>query len=271
MIAPLLEIRNATVFRGATEVFAHLSLRIEQGENVAILGPNGAGKTTLLQLLTRELYPVPKAGSRVCILGRERWNVRELRRHLGLVSHDLQVDYSGTICGRDVVLSGFSASEGVQHVGYDFSAGEIASAHAIMSRLNISHLAATAYGHMSTGEQRRCLLARALINRPHTLVLDEPVAGLDLKAAFACLRTLQELMVQGVAVLLVTHHVNEIPPAIERVVLLRDGKLLADGAKHDILTEHNLSALYQTQVRLVQSAGYFIALPAADPPDSPDG
>ncbi len=268
---PLLEIHNATVWRGDgdTPVFSNFSLTIPQGQNVAVLGPNGAGKTTLLRLLTRELYPVASADAYVRILGQERWNVRQLRQHLGLVSHDLQVDYAGVIPGREVVLSGFAASEGIRHVSYAFSAAESAAAATMMERLGIEHLAETPYGRMSTGEQRRLLLARALVNSPHTLVLDEPMAGLDLRSAFICLTTLQALMQQGIAVLLVTHHVDEIPPAIERIILLDRGKIIADGPKRDVLTAANLATLYQTDVRLIEAEGYFIVRPAAALPHRP--
>ena len=263
LIPPLLEIENATVWRETTRVFTNLSLTIPQGQNVAVLGPNGAGKSTLLRLLTRELYPVATADACVRILGRERWNVRELRQHLGLVSHDLQVDYAGVIPGREVVLSGFAASEGIRHVSYSFSAAESAAAAAMMVRLGIEQLADTPYGRMSTGEQRRFLLARALVTSPDTLVLDEPLAGLDLRSAFQCLTTLQTLMEQGIATLLVTHHVDEIPPAVERIILLDGGEILADGRKRDVLTEGNLTKLYKTEVRLIETEGYFIARPAA--------
>lgn len=111
--AKLLEIRNATVWRGSTCVFKNLNLDIEQHERVAILGPNGSGKTTLLKTINRELYPAAQDGSWIRILGKERWNVWELRRHIGVVSNDLQQLYTPTITAIEVVLSGFHSSIGV--------------------------------------------------------------------------------------------------------------------------------------------------------------
>jgi len=258
---PLLEICNATVWRGNTQVLTEFSLMIPRRQNVAVLGPNGAGKTTLLQLLTRDLYPVASGNSRVAILGQERWNVRELRQQLGIVSHDLQVDYSGRVLGQDVVLSGFSASEGVQHVSYCFSSAQIEATQIAMQHLGIAQLMDKPFGEMSTGEQRRCLLGRALVTQPHTLVLDEPLNGLDLRAAFDCLRVMQTLMDQGISLILVTHHVSEIPPGIERIILLQAGRIVADGPKSKTLNESNLSKLYGTAIRLTESNGYFSAVP----------
>jgi iron complex transport system ATP-binding protein len=259
---PLLEIRNAEVWRGQTRALRNLTLTIGQGENVAILGPNGAGKTTLLRLLTRELYPVRRARTAVRVLGRDSWNVWELRRQLGVVSHDLQVDYHRGVRGRDVVLSAFSSSIGVRGVPHEFSGEEQAAAAAMMVQLGIAHLAETPFAHLSTGQQRRLLLARSLVSGPGTLILDEPLAGLDLAAAFSYLVTIEKLMANGVAVVLVTHHVNEIPPGIDRVVLLRDGELIADGPRRELITATSLTALYGVPVRVVESGGYSVALPA---------
>ncbi|HKJ20795.1 MAG TPA: ATP-binding cassette domain-containing protein, partial [Woeseiaceae bacterium] len=105
--APLVEIRNATIWRGTTCVFEHLDLTIEQHERVAIVGPNGSGKTTLLKAITRELYPVAKPDSVFRILGRDTWNVWELRKHIGVVSQDLQQRYTPTTTALEVVVSGF--------------------------------------------------------------------------------------------------------------------------------------------------------------------
>ena len=217
------------MWRGTTRVFDDLSLTIGQREHVAILGPNGAGKTTLLRLLTRELYPVKQPDTYVRILGRDVWNVAELRRHLGIVSHDLQSDYSHWVIGRDIVLSGCSVSVGLKGVPYEFSDAERSAASAIMDQLGISELADTRLDSMSTGQQRRFLLGRALVTSPDTLVLDEPTEGLDLTATFQYLASVQDLMALGISVVLVTHHVNEIPPGVERIVLLKDGRIAASG------------------------------------------
>ena len=258
---PLLDIHRATVWRGNKRVFGNLSLRIAQGENVAILGPNGAGKTTLLRLLTRELYPVSQPGSWLRILGHDSWNVWDLRRHLGIVSHDLHRDYSPGVRARNVVLSGYTNSVGLRGIAHELTAAEHGRAEALLQSLGIADLADTPFSKMSTGQQRRCLLARALVASPGALVLDEPMAALDINAAFAFQVTLRRLMADGVAVIIVTHHVNDIPPAVERVVLLDKGRIAGDGPKHRLLTSTRLSALYQTPVRVVKAGGYFLAAP----------
>jgi iron complex transport system ATP-binding protein len=260
--APLIEIRNATIYRGTTRVFDGLDLTVGQHEPVAILGPNGSGKTTLLKVINRELYPVLADDAGVWILGRDTWNVWELRAHIGIVSHDLQAHYRATTTGLDVVLSGFLSSVGVHGLlGRQIDARQVERARTIMRDLGVSELEATALKHMSTGQQRRCLLGRALVHDPDTLILDEPTAGLDLAAAFDYLQRIRKLVHAGKNIVLVTHLLNEIPPDIERIILLRAGRIVADGPKVEVLTEANLEKTYGVDLRVTRVDGYYLASP----------
>ena len=130
-----------------------------------------------------------------------------------------------------------------------------------MAELGVDGLAGTALKSMSTGQQRRCLLARALVHEPDTLILDEPTAGLDFAASFDYLGRLQRLADDGRNIIIVTHHLNEIPPAIDRVVLLKQGRIVADGPKFEVLTSELLSDVYETCVRVAELDGYYLAYP----------
>jgi len=258
--APLIDIRNATVWRGTTRVFENLSLTIRQHERVAILGPNGAGKSTLLKLVDRELYPVRRAGSWVRILGRERWNVWELRQHIGLVSPDLQAGFTPVATVADTVLSGFFSSSGVHpQLREQITQAQVERSSVVMRSLGLGELRDRPYGTLSTGQQRRCLLGRALVHDPDTLVLDEPTSGLDMAAAFDFMARVRELARRGRSLVLVTHHLNEIPPEIERVVVLQDGAVVADGPKADVLTRELISRVYGVDLRVTEVDGYFLA------------
>jgi len=261
--APLIDIRNATIYRGSTRVFDNFSLTIEQHEQVAILGPNGSGKTTLLKVVNREIYPVFKDGSWVRILGQSRWNVWQLRSHIGVVSHDLQTRYRNTISGLDVVLSGFLSSVGIHGIlAGRISEAQKYAAQQVMRDLGVESLANTPLGNMSTGQQRRCLLGRALVHNPDTLILDEPTAGLDLTASFDYLARIRDFVSKGKNIVLATHLLNEIPPDIERIVLLREGSIVADGPKDEVLTEENMLTTYGTPIKLARVDGYYLAYPA---------
>ncbi|MEX5215655.1 MAG: ATP-binding cassette domain-containing protein [Nitrospiraceae bacterium] len=257
---PILELRNVTVFRGDTKVFDRLTLSVHRGEHTAILGPNGAGKSTLLKLLSCDLHPVLHDGTVLRLFGRERWNVWELRTHLGVVSNDLQNQYMEHVTGLDVILSGYYASIGTyDHQCYENE--QRTRAQEIACALGVGALTARLFGRLSTGEQRRFLLGRALVHDPAVLVFDEPTSGLDLSACFVYLGTIRELMRSGRTVVLVTHHLHEIPPEVERVVLLKDGRVAADGPKTQVLTGDALTRLYGMPVELIQINGFYQALP----------
>ena len=258
---PLVEITHATVCRGDNRVFDDFSLTLSQHESVAILGPNGAGKTTLLKLLMREIYPLWRNHPVVRILGKERNDIWDLRRQLGIISADLQENYSPEVLGRQVVLSGFFSSVGVWG-HHRLTREQYQRVEAVLSQLHIQPLADRAFGELSSGQQRRLLLGRALVNAPAHLILDEPTSGLDLAATFQYLQTMRELIRSGHTLVLVTHHIHEIPPEVTRVVMLNQGEVWADGEKAEMLTESRLSSLYGVDVRLVESAGWYQVIPA---------
>lgn len=258
----LVDIHNATIWRGTTCVFEDLNLVIPQGQRVAILGPNGSGKTTLLKTINRELYPVVRSGSWIRVLGRDRWNVWDLRKQIGVVSQDLHNRYTPTTTALEVAASGFVSSIGIHGVLADqIGDAQLARARTVLQSLGMAAHISTALRAMSTGQQRRCLLARALVHEPATLILDEPTAGLDISASFEYLRLIDSLATAGQNIVIVTHHLSEIPPAVERIVLLKDGTIAVDGSKEATLTEQWLSEIYETPVRVGNLGGYFAAYP----------
>ncbi|AAM71990.1 MAG TPA: ABC transporter ATP-binding protein [Chlorobaculum sp.] len=255
------EFSNVSAYRGGTKVFEGLDLSIRMGESTAILGPNGSGKTTLLKLISREIYPVHADDCRMTVYGRDRWNVEELRSRLGIVSHDLQQNYGVYAKGREVMLSGYYSSIDTWPHQL-FSATDIERAEELMRQLGVEELADRPFGKMSTGQQRRFLLGRALVHGPEALLLDEPTSGLDISASFQYLDTVRKLMQQGTQLILVTHHIHEIPPEVTRVIFMRKGRVVADGDKEAMLTSSNVSSLFGCGVELIERNGYYQAVPA---------
>ena len=256
----IIDFQNVTVFQGRNKVLDDFSLTIDESQSTVILGPNGSGKTTLLKLLNRELYIVEEKNSSLKIFEKDRWNVDELRSNLGVVSQHLQFGYSSSAIGLYVVLSGFYSSDGIwQHQEFDES--KLDRAKEVMDLLSINHLKDREFSTMSTGEQRKFLLARSLVNDPAVLVFDEPTSGLDMSTCFQYLEIIRELISMGKKVILVTHHIHEIPPEVTRVILLKEGRVIEDGDKDQILTNTNLTNLFDWPIQVIKENGYFQAIP----------
>jgi iron complex transport system ATP-binding protein len=252
----LIEFERISVMRGNTVAVDDISLKIGVGEHVAILGPNGCGKSTLIKAITRECYPVVRGGSSVRILGEETWNVFELRELLGIVSSDLMATCTRSVSGRDIVLSGFFSSIGIwPHQEVTSEMRE--RAERAMARLEVSHLADRFTDAMSTGEARRVLLARALVHDPRALILDEPSVALDLGAQHELRGILRKLAQSGIGIVMVTHHLSDLIPEIERVLLMKQGKIVADGPVRDVLVESTLSDLFGHPLQLSERDGYY--------------
>jgi iron complex transport system ATP-binding protein len=260
---PVLELTDATVIRDGFRVLDGLTLRIAEGEHTAIVGPNGAGKSFFVRLFTLEERAVASEDGTpvVRVFGRDVWDVFQLRARLGIVSADLHQRFvagnnEGRITGEAAVLSGFLATHGIlRHGAVTDDMRERAAA--ALARMGVAHLAARRLDEMSNGQARRVVLARALVSEPRALLLDEPTTGLDIAARFDFMERVRGIARGGTTIILVTHHIEEIIPEIGRVLLMRDGRIAADGPKSAILTAKHLSRLFDTPITLTETNGYF--------------
>ncbi|HWG19927.1 MAG TPA: ABC transporter ATP-binding protein [Terracidiphilus sp.] len=244
-----LHMRNVSVARGDRMVLHDVNLSIRTGEHVAILGPNGCGKSTLILTMTCQIYPLVVPGMHVRIFGRERWDLTQLRRHFGVVVTDLPGERTAVTTGLDAVIAGFFSASTLWpnlHVTGEMREGAVEA----LERMEALHLRDQLVGEMSAGEKRRIVIARALVHRPQQLLLDEPSNALDLAAQRELRQTLRRLVGEGTGLVLVTHHLGDILPEIERILLMRDGRIVADGPRSELLTEPRLSELFNAPVRI---------------------
>jgi len=262
--APLIELDRATVVRGDAAVLHALSLRIVAGQHTVLLGPNGCGKSSFIKLINRELYPLAREGeSPVKVMGQDRWNVNELRTRLGVVTGDLTRDLLDMpdLVVSEAVLTGFFAS--LMLPPDSQVTGDMRERmNQALAQVHASALASRRVAELSTGEMRRVLIARALVHRPQALLLDEPTAGLDLVAQRDFLQLMRALAQQRITLVLVTHHIEEIVPEIDRVILLRDGGVYADGDRASTLTSENLSAVFAGELRVRHEGDRYFATSA---------
>lgn len=258
-----LHLQHVSVARGEATVLHSVNLHVQQGECIAILGPNGCGKSTLIKTITRELYPLVQPGTRVELFGRERWDVTELRRRLGIVTSETPSNSALGTVAMDVVLTGFFSSTTLWPNLFVTPAMREAAAEAIQ-QVGAGNFADRELGTLSAGQQKRVLIARALVGsgeRPEerVLLLDEPSNALDLQAQAELRETMRALARAGTGLILVTHHIADVVPEIRRVITMQDGRIAGDGPREEMLTEERLSALFDTRVSLTERDGYLHA------------
>ena len=267
---PLVELEHVHVARGSDVVLHEVNLRVERGEHVVILGPNGCGKSTLLKTMTCELYPIVKPETRVRIMERERWDLTELKRRMGVVNAELPGKPMLQTTGFNAVVTGFFSSSTLWpnlHV----TAAMRERAEEIVAMVGAEDVRERPVGQMSAGQQRRVMIGRALagvavdgegqmlLGGTQMLLLDEPLNALDLAAQHDLREMLRGLARRGVAIVLITHHIADILPEMERVVMMREGRIVADGRKSELLTEQRLGELFGREITLTERRGYWNA------------
>ena len=262
----IVELEHVHVARGNNIVLHDLSLRIDSGEHLAILGPNGCGKSTLLKTITCELYPLVRPETSVRIMGRERWDLTQLKRRMGVVAAELPGRQTLSITGLDAILTGFFSSSTIWP-NLVVTRRMRDRAEEILELVNAESLRSTLVGEMSAGQQRRIMIGRAMAGTSsdveegsvQMLLLDEPSNALDLAAQQDLREMLRELARRGTAIVLITHHIADILPEIDRIVMMNSGRIVADGSKGELLTEHQLHQLFGREIALVERDGYWNA------------
>lgn len=277
-MTPILDVSNLRVTRGRTPILRGVDWQVRSGEHWVILGANGSGKTSLLKSLTGFLSPT---SGEITVLGRRygESDWRDLRLKVGVVTSAFAAAIPPAEPARDTVVSGKFAQLDLWH---RVTPADRQAAARLLRFVGLASLAQREWAYLSQGERQRVLIARALMARPQLLILDEPCAGLDPVAREKFLQFLNRLArrqranrglveglppLEGPALVLVTHHVEEIMPRFSHVLLLRRGRVMAAGSRRGVLTAANLSATFGTRLRLDHVRGRLrLGFVAAAPP-----
>lgn len=254
--APFIELRDAVVRRAGNVILSIDQFELAEGESIALLGPNGSGKSTFVHLLTREIQPLHRDVAPVLFRGNARATLSDVKACLGVVSSTMQDQITVHLPAIDVVIGGLYGALGVPK-RFNVSEKERSKALATMEELGIANLADRDIMTLSSGQARRVLIARALVHDPCALVFDEPCTGLDPEGMYYVRKTMRTIAQAGRAVVLVTHYPEDIIPEIDRLVLIKDGTLFADGSKSAMLTNETMSQLFDVALHVVETDGYF--------------
>ncbi|UFH60425.1 ABC transporter ATP-binding protein [Sulfurovum mangrovi] len=249
----IIHFKNITVGYDDKIILKDLDLTIKQGEHWAILGANGSGKSTLMKLIQSEIHPRFDKNSTKELFGKSRYSLFELRDKIGVISNDLHnffSDKASYLSGYEVVQSGFYSSFSIFKY-QDFTEEQHHKVSQTLEFLEIGHLKEKSVSSMSTGELRKCIIARALIHDPQAFILDEPTVGLDIKAQINFLKMLKKLARRS-SIILVTHHLEEIFEDITKIALIYDNTIYKSGYKDEILTNENLSTIFETKLTISQ-------------------
>jgi iron complex transport system ATP-binding protein len=255
---PFLKLAHVNVARGDNVVLHDINLTVDTGEHIAILGPNGCGKSTLIKTITCECYPIVMPETAVSIFGRERWDLTELKKRLGVVSAELPGKPTLETTGRDAVITGFFSSSTLWP-NLTVTDAMRERAEEVLQQVDAMELAEKPVGQMSAGQQRRIMIGRALVASSQMLLLDEPSNALDLAAQADLRNLLRKLAQEGTGILLITHHIADILPEIDRILMMKDGRIVADGPKRELLTANRLKELFKTEIQISERDGFFHA------------
>ena len=246
------EAENINCFKNGYRVLKDLNLKISYSENVILIGPNGSGKSSLIEVINRNIYPVITNKSKLKIFNKELINLWELRKRISTVNNDIKNRINPNLQVFDLILSGLYGR-------YCFiknkSERDSYKVEKIIKKMNISNLSKKYFSHLSDGEKQISLIARALIKKPDILILDEPIANLDYKSKFLVVDKINELSKLNTKIFCVTHDISTITKIYDRVIMLIDGKIIADGHQKTVLNSENLNNLYGIDVELTKNDG----------------
>ncbi len=246
------EAKNINCFKNGFRVIKDLNLKIAYSENVILIGPNGSGKSSLIEVINRNIYPVIANESKLKIFGKELINLWELRKRISTVNNDIKNRINPKLQVFDLILSGLY---GRYCYVQNKSERDSYKVEKIMKKMNISYLSKKYFSYLSDGEKKISLIARALIKKPDILILDEPIANLDYKSKFFVVDKINELSKLNTSIFCVTHDISMITRIYDRVLMLKDGKIIADGQQNKVINGENLNKLYGIDVEVAKNNG----------------
>ena len=246
-----LDIKNTTAYKNDYKVIKNLSIKLFDKERIIILGPNGAGKSAIVDLINRNIYPIVKKDSYFRIFNDELIDIWKVRKYISTVNNEIKLRINKHLKVRDILLSGlYGKFCKINNPKIE----DLIKVKELIEKMLLNDIADKKFGYLSDGEKQISIIARAVINNPKVLILDEPSVNIDLKSRIFLIKKIQDLSQLGISILCITHDISIITKDYNRVIFLKDREIIRDGKPSELMTNKNINELFDIDIKLIENS-----------------
>ena len=246
-----LDIKNTTAYKNDYKVIKNLSIKLFDKERIIILGPNGAGKSAIVDLINRNIYPIVKKDSYFRIFNDELIDIWKVRKYISTVNNEIKLRINKHLKVRDILLSGlYGKFCKINNPKIE----DLIKVKELIEKMLLNDIADKKFGYLSDGEKQISIIARAIINNPKVLILDEPSVNIDLKSRIFLIKKIQDLSQLGISILCITHDISIITKDYNRVIFLKDREIIRDGKPNELMTNKNINELFDIDIKLIENS-----------------
>ena len=246
-----LDIKNTTAYKNDYKVIKNLSIKLFDNERIIILGPNGAGKSAIVDLINRNIYPIVKKDSYFRIFNDELIDIWKVRKYISTVNNEIKLRINKHLKVRDILLSGlYGKFCKINNPKIE----DLIKVKELIEKMLLNDIADKKFGYLSDGEKQISIIARAVINNPKVLILDEPSVNIDLKSRIFLIKKIQDLSQLGISILCITHDISIITKDYNRVIFLKDREIIRDGKPSELMTNKNINQLFDIDIKLIENS-----------------
>ena len=246
-----LDVKNTTAYKNDYKVIKNLSIKLFDNERIIILGPNGAGKSAIVDLINRNIYPIVKKDSYFRIFNDELIDIWKVRKYISTVNNEIKLRINKHLKVRDILLSGlYGKFCKINNPKIE----DLIKVKELIEKMLLNDIADKKFGYLSDGEKQISIIARAIINNPKVLILDEPSVNIDLKSRIFLIKKIQDLSQLGISILCITHDISLITKDYNRVIFLKDREIIRDGKPSELMTNKNINQLFDIDIKLIENS-----------------
>ena len=246
-----LDVKNTTAYKQDYKVIKNLSIKLFYNERIIILGPNGSGKSSIVDLINRNIYPLVEKESYFKIFNEELIDIWKVRKYISTVNNEIKLRINKDLKVKDVLLSGlYGRFCKINNPKIE----ELNKVKELIDKMFLNDIADKEFGYLSDGERQISIIARAIINNPKVLILDEPSVNLDLKSRIFLIEKIKNLSQLGICILCITHDISIITKDYSRLIFLKDREIIRDGKPSELMNSKNINQLFDIDIKLIENS-----------------